>query len=656
MTTVKIRLIAGLATVGLLAGAGAAYAVDGGPVASVPNSGIPQIATSGTDGSVEAIRQIVQCGNTMYAVGNFTQIKRFTMVYNRTNAFAFDATSGVMRPWAPVIADTAGAPVVNSIALSADCNTAYLGGTFSSINGTPARNIAAVTAGATNGEVIAPFTRTDTIGQVSTLLLVNNNTHLLVGGYFSRINGSAAHPYLASLNPSTGLDDGYANLAITGNYAFVDDAAQVSAPNVTRIFNFALSPDKTKLLAMGIFTGVGSPSNRRQMVMLDLGPGALSVNPWYPADFNQNCSVIQPFWLQDAAWAPDGSKIYIATTGVKPSNGAGFNPAGQRAGLCDAAAAFTTSLPATRLWVNYTGCDSLFSVAADSTTVYVGGHERWANNINGCDVPGTGAVFAPGMVGLNAATGALTFNPTRGRGVGATDMLRTDAGLWIASDNAQNTDMCGGEIGHKGLCFLPTTATPTRLLSTTISTPGRIVYPAKTTVSGVVTDAGVPVSGATVTIWAMPRPSETPVLQYTTTTNSSGAYSSVPLWIGANTYYHAVATSPGRSGTSTTTFVPFYPSVNMSSNTASVVRGGTVYMSGNEIPGSLRELPMIEALTPAGWAPLVRAYAVTSTGIWSAKWVVPSTYPKGRLAIRPVLQANIIHYQGTGSARYVTVV
>ncbi len=86
-------------------------------------------------------------------------------------------------------------------------------------------------------------------------------------------------------------------------------------------------------------------------------------------------------------------------------------------------------------WINYTGCDSLYSAAADASTAYFGGHERWAYNPNGCDRAGTGAVAAPGFEGLSATTGALTFNPTRGRGLGADDMLVTTAGLWIASDN-----------------------------------------------------------------------------------------------------------------------------------------------------------------------------------------------------------------------------
>ncbi|MCW2909100.1 MAG: hypothetical protein JWL68_3889, partial [Actinomycetia bacterium] len=93
--------------------------------------------------------------------------------------------------------------------------------------------------------------------------------------------------------------------------------------------------------------------------------------------------------------------------------------------------------------------------AADASTAYFGGHERWASNPLGCDFQGPGAIVAPGMEGLSPTTGALTFNPTRGRGKGADDMLITSAGLWIASDNLNNTNQCGGKSGHAGICLLP---------------------------------------------------------------------------------------------------------------------------------------------------------------------------------------------------------
>ena len=54
---------------------------------------------------------------------------------------------------------------------------------------------------------------------------------------------------------------------------------------------------------------------------------------------------------------------------------------------------------------------------------------------------------------MNSAGTAGLYS--RGRGIGADDMLITSAGLWIASDNEQDTAMCGGVFGHAGICFLP---------------------------------------------------------------------------------------------------------------------------------------------------------------------------------------------------------
>jgi hypothetical protein len=113
--------------------------------------------------------------------------------------------------------------------------------------------------------------------------------------------------------------------------------------------------------------------------------------------------------------------------------------------------------------VNYTGCDSLYSAAADNSTVYVGGHERWADNPKGCNNAGTGAIPAPGMTGFTPGGSLLTKaggtagRYSRARGHGADDMLRTPAGLWIASDNFDDSVTCGDVTGHAGICFLPST-------------------------------------------------------------------------------------------------------------------------------------------------------------------------------------------------------
>jgi hypothetical protein len=66
------------------------------------------------------------------------------------------------------------------------------------------------------------------------------------------------------------------------------------------------------------------------------------------------------------------------------------------------------------------------------------------------------------MEGLDPATGNLYTNAantagyySRDRGLGADDELMTGAGLWIASDNLDGSQMCGGVENLSGICFLP---------------------------------------------------------------------------------------------------------------------------------------------------------------------------------------------------------
>ncbi len=415
--------------------------------------GDPELATSGKDGSVEQVRQLLPCNGTMYGVGLFTEMSRGSTTYQRNNAFSFSETNGTVTDWNP---DVNGQ--VNSVAFSPDCSTVYLGGKFTAIGGTPVSNVAAVSA--STGQVLTSF-NTSTNNTVNTLVMANG--HLLVGGTFTKVNGSWTKKYMISLNPATGQDDGYLDLNISGKYVYTQDDGRPSGNNRTQVYNTALSPDGTKLLAMGTFTSVGGVG-RRQIFMLDLGSTA-AVDPWYSPEFNQNCFVSEPFWLRDASWSPDGSTIYIATTGYKPATNkdpyvkTGYGTREPRGGLCDAAAAFPSGPSSNQLhtWVNYTGCDSYYATAADANHVYVGGHQRWVSNPNGCDnylAPGATRIAAPGMAGLDPGSGALNYNPTKGRGKGADDMLRTPAGLWIASDNAQNMAQCAGEAGRRGICFL----------------------------------------------------------------------------------------------------------------------------------------------------------------------------------------------------------
>ena len=80
----KVRIgLAGVAVLALGWSATPAQAATG-PVSSTPAAGTPQLATTGT---TEQVRQLAQCGGTMYAVGTFTEIQRYSTTYGRNNAF-----------------------------------------------------------------------------------------------------------------------------------------------------------------------------------------------------------------------------------------------------------------------------------------------------------------------------------------------------------------------------------------------------------------------------------------------------------------------------------------------------------------------------------------------------------------------------------------
>jgi hypothetical protein len=426
---------------GLVSGVEAAQS---GPVSPNPAAGTPALAPTGT---IEQVRQLVACGGVMYAVGTFTKISQGGQTFTRNNIFSFRQTAPfTITSWKP---STNG--IVNSIQLTSDCHHAFIGGKFSQVDGSSAHNIAYIRT--YNNTMVQSWPHSAS-GEVDTILRTGNN-HLLVGGTFTAINGSGRN-YYVSLNPGTGKDDGYLNLNISGHYVYPGVVI-----NNTQVYNQQRSPDGGHVLVEGTFTRVQGNA-RQQIFMLNLGNHG-NVSDWYSNEFNKFCATKHPFYIKAAAWAPDMSTVYIATTGKSPDN---WNHTFPLTGLCDAVAAF----PGTRVgglshnWVNYTGCDSLYSVAADSTTVYVGGHQRWANNANACNAQGPGAIPAPGLGGFTAGPsgGRLRTNSSgtaglysRDRGLGADQIYRRSAGIWIASDNQGGADKCGGVGGHAGICFLP---------------------------------------------------------------------------------------------------------------------------------------------------------------------------------------------------------
>jgi len=103
--------------------------------------------------------------------------------------------------------------VLNTIAFAGgNCADAYIGGHFSSANGTAVKDIAEIDTTTGTGF------KSSASGVVQTIAAVGG--HLLVGGNFTGINGDAADPYMVSLSPATGKSDGFVHLNISGNYQY----------------------------------------------------------------------------------------------------------------------------------------------------------------------------------------------------------------------------------------------------------------------------------------------------------------------------------------------------------------------------------------------------------------------------------------------------
>jgi hypothetical protein len=425
-----------------------------GVVMPTPPTNLPHLPANTSQ--TQQIRQLVQCGKTMFAVGTFSAIRKGSTTYTRNNVFSFSAVSPyTVSSWAPNVVGPYGTTqngtnVVNTIAfVNGDCSHAYVGGKFTSVNGTAVKNIAEITTTGTTGSVITGF-KSNSSGTVQTLAAAGS--HLLVGGNFTSINGDSTDPYMVSLNPTTGRSDGFVHLNISGNYQYPGVSS-----NPTRVYNQQLSHNGTLDLVEGDFTSVGGQSRQQAFILSVTGTSA-TVTGWNAPEFNTNCYVTEPFYVRDGAWSPDDSTVYFGTTGFHPND----QSSPPWTGPCDVALAFpSTPTTVSALWRNYTGCDSLYAAAADSKAAYFAGHERWSMNPDGCNNEGAGAYPAPGIEGLDPANGALYLNAagtagyySRDRGIGADDMLVTSAGLWIASDNLQQSQHCGG-VSTSGICFLP---------------------------------------------------------------------------------------------------------------------------------------------------------------------------------------------------------
>jgi List-Bact-rpt repeat protein/cortical protein marker for cell polarity/PASTA domain-containing protein len=470
----------------VLALPGAAFSLVG--TSAVDN--VPYIQIQGTGDNYARVS--TEVGSIVYVGGTFSTVYEplSGTNYPRHDLYAYDQDTKLVTSFAPSFNGT-----VWGLAHSPDGRYLYVAGDFSTVDGVAREGLAQFDL--TTGGLTSFDAQLD--GQARTVDYVNG--HLIVGGSFTAVNG-VSRVGLASLDPATGaLQASYLNAGLSGTAS--------SAAGAGAVFHSAVNSAGAQMAIAGNFTSAGGATHWR-VILLDLGPTSATVSGWNAPILEQPCNSAN--YVTGLSYAPDGTWFAMSTTGFRNETN-GF-PLTQT--VCDAVSRFSTSAvgDVAPTWVNYTGCDSLYSVLVESDAVYVGGHPRWLDNPEGCDEAGPGSVSRPGVGAVDPATGqALSWDPTRSRGIGADFLAMTSLGLTVLSDCADSgisTDPSSGA-NYLAQTFHPCVgvlATPTATTETlNVSNAGSGTGTVTSSPSGISCGASCShdfIDGTTVTLTATP--------------------------------------------------------------------------------------------------------------------------------------------------------
>ncbi len=438
-----VALVAVCLTVGALSAALAPAANAQGNGVNWPSvaSTVPATATPNiTNGTVYAITQV---GSRIVVGGSFTGVQDHgsTTTVTRNRLLAFDATTGaVSTTFAPTLDGT-----VQALTPGPTADTVYVGGMFTNVNGVRSKGITLIST--MTGAIVAGFKPPALDGIVYSV--ARSGSHLLLAGTFTKA-GTVAHAGLMSVNPTTGALDPFMNVQLAGHHNFNGTSGANGGVGPR---SMALNPAGTRAVVIGNFK-TASGLTRDQAVLIDLDTASAAVDPnWATQQFTAACfSGAFDTYVTDVQYSADGSYFAITATGGSGTNVDGSNS------LCDTASRWesaSSGQSVTPTWVDYTGQDSLWSVAITGSAIYVGGHERWLNNSNGFDFAGAGAVPRPGIAALDPASGVpMAWNPGRSpRGAGAYALYASPTGgLYVGSD----TDWIGNrKYLHQKIAFFP---------------------------------------------------------------------------------------------------------------------------------------------------------------------------------------------------------
>ncbi|NRD26727.1 PKD domain-containing protein [Frigoribacterium sp. VKM Ac-2836] len=317
------------------------------------------------DGSV--FTQVI-VGNTVYAAGKFSKARPAGAAAGvnevpRSYLLAYDITTGVLSTtFAPVIDGQ-----VKALAASPDGKRLYIGGAFTKVNGVNKYRLAALDP--TTGALVTSW-NPGTNATVNAIAAVGPNVY--IAGVFSSI-GKDTRSKAAAVTASNGTN--------------LPWAPQVAGGDV---LGLVASPDGSKIVLGGSFSSVnGSSQPGYGLAMLD-----------------STSAANLPLQANDVVRNGGGqAAIYSLSATANGFYGSGYTFGG--GGRLEGA--FKSTWNGDLAWVEDCHGDT-YSVAANSTAVYVAGHPHYCGNIGG--QPQTNPwTFQRAMAFSDSATQTITNDP-----------------------------------------------------------------------------------------------------------------------------------------------------------------------------------------------------------------------------------------------------
>lgn len=382
----------------------------------------------------------------------------------RNDIFAYRAGTGLIDPnFAPQLNK---GPAWTVIPGPAGSDTVYVGGSFTTVNGTTRKGLVqlhvnpGVTTGSdADGSIVTGF-KANVSNTVRDLALSPDGTALYAGGQFITLNGVPATG-LVRVNAKTGAFD--------HSFQFTLSDPVTGLP--LKVEAMDLTSDGKLLAFSGTALRVNGQSRPRLAVVATGGTlGKTAALTDFAAPILANNCTGEHDYVRALNFAADGSYLVVADTGFLSDGSTPYSVCDAVARFDVGAAASTTGTPVevSPSWINYSGGDSFYSVAIAGSVVYAGGHNRWINNYCGSDsLCEPNALYQGGLSAFDASTGIglAWWHPItlRGAGVmymntfGASTYDGTHSGLAIGMDD----DVIAGTY-HSENSLLPVMAATTK--------------------------------------------------------------------------------------------------------------------------------------------------------------------------------------------------